>query len=106
MVDVLLAGNEAVLVGERDDVDGHGMAIETHASIPPTPTIAGSRSLPNEIRRGPAIEEKTIINNKRAGVQLVEDEFTAGKQIVRHQKNVPTRKKKNRQPQTRRNGFL
>ena len=83
VVDVLLAGDEAVLVGERDDVDSHSLAVETHASIASTFAITGGRSLPDQTKRGLVIEEKTIIHNKRPRIQLVEDQLTA-RQKIRH----------------------
>jgi hypothetical protein len=52
MVELLLAGNEAVLVGPVDDVDGDRLAVERHAGIAAAAPGAAVRPGPEVAGRG------------------------------------------------------
>lgn len=47
MIDLLLARDVAEVVGVHHDMDGHGLAIETHPGVATSPAFSTGWSLPD-----------------------------------------------------------
>jgi len=50
VVDMLLAGDITVDMGEGDAMDGDGLAVEAHAGVSPAASVARERAIPEPVR--------------------------------------------------------
>lgn len=76
VIELFLAGNEPMVVHESDDVNCHGLTVKTHATIAPTTSCAGCRSLPDVTGAGLTVNHETKEGNDHVGHDLVFDFLT------------------------------
>ena len=73
VVDLLLARNESVLVGECDYVNSHSLSVKRHSGVSTPSAISGMGASPDVTRTGHAIDLESHVDNRDVGRDLLPD---------------------------------
>lgn len=89
MVNLLLAGDVAVVMGVHHQVHSHRLAIQAHAAIATTLAFTGGWSLPDMAQGLHAVDLEAMILEEDPGHHLVEDRFTAIQDVSGFHARIP-----------------
>lgn len=73
VVDLLLARNESVLVGECDYVNSHSLSVKRHSGVSTPSAISGMGASPDVTRTGHAIDLESHVNNGNVRQDFLSD---------------------------------
>ena len=90
VVDLLLARNEAVLVGECDYVNSHSLSVKRHSGVSTPSAISGMGASPDVTRTGHAIDLESHVDNRDVGGNLPPDVSPSAHGLERSHHNTLT----------------
>ena len=77
VVDLFLAGDVAVVMGEHHQMHGDSLAIQTHPAIAPTPACTRIRASPEVARAGFVIEHEPGVFDTAASFDSIKNFFSS-----------------------------
>lgn len=73
VVDLFLARNESVLVGECNYVNSYSLSVKRHSGVSTPSAISGMGASPDVTRTGHAIDLESHVDNRDIGRDLLSD---------------------------------